>query len=205
MTADIVGFGLTVHGTVCAGSVVAIWKLHGESKFGKQPQEEMTELRGKILRSISQSLVETFEPILTLEDSLEISQIIMAERNTHPRVPKITTKGKEILLNAVRDFVKSDIEMLKSLRSLDCADSCVTHSLVWLRRLTLASAVFSGVFLVLAALVRFAVLAVESPQLHVVGFVIVGALLCSIIAFVWRVSHSVNVLAKLKENHADLS
>ncbi len=182
-----------------------MWKLHGESKFGKQPQEEIRDLRGRVLRSIAQSLVDVFEPILTQDSSVEISQLLQPDGTPVDTQPKIAVTGREALRDAVRDFVKSDVEMLKSLRSLDISDTRITDSMIWLRRLTLALAVASGIFVLLAALSRFEVWPGQSNWPHVVALFLSGSIVCATVAFTWRIMHSVNKFESLKGKHGDLS
>lgn len=205
MNPDLVGAGIAVHGTLCAASVIAIWKLHGESRFGKEPQEDMQNLRGRVLAAISQSLLDTFEPILTLATSAKIYTVITGDNEPGTLKPKITTPGREKLLDAVRDFVKSDVELMKALRSLDAADTRITLSLVWLRRLTLALAVLSGVFLVLAATCKFELWSIRSAGTHYAGFILAAILVIAAFAFIGQISHSVNVFEKLRDKHVDLS
>jgi len=204
LSADLVGLGLTVQGVFCPAAVLAIWKLHGESKFGKQPQDEMRELRGRVLRSLASSLVDVFEPILTLESTVQISGLLQSDGNPISPEPKITTTGEETFRNAVRDFVKRDHGMLKSLRSLDTSDSCITHALIWLRRLTLALSLVSGVFLLLAVLSKFNIWPMESRWPHILGLITSGAIVCIVVAFLFRIMHSVNVFDGLKGKYADL-
>lgn len=205
MSADIVGLGFAVHGVLCPAAVLAVWKLHGDSKFGKQPQEEIRELRGKVLRSIAQSLVEVFEPILTQDTSFEISQLLHLDGKPVDSRPKVSIIGREALRDAVRDFVKSDAEKLKSLRSLDASDTCITNSLIWLRRLTLTLAVGSGIFLLFAALSKFDVWRFESIWPHIVSFFISASIICATIVYTWQIMHSINAFERLKDKHDDLS
>jgi hypothetical protein len=190
---------------VCGGSFVAIWRLHGDSKFGEQPQEEINELRGRILRKISFSLIEIFEPILTRDTSTAVSQIIIPNAASNAPEPKITVKGQETLLNAVRDFVKSDITAMKSLRSLDASDACITHSLIWLRRLSRVLVPTSGAFLALALLSKYGVWPSLPVWPHIAGLAISAIVLCISFAFIWRISHAVNVFKDLKGKHNDFS
>ena len=48
MSADLVGTSLAIHGTVCAASLLAIWKLGGESKFGTEKVSDLHTLRPKL-------------------------------------------------------------------------------------------------------------------------------------------------------------
>ncbi len=139
-----------------------------------------------------------------LDTSVELSQLLRPDGYPVSSKPRINTTGRETLQNAVRDFVKSDSQMLKSLRSLDATDSCITHALIWLRRLTLALAVTSGVFSLLAVLSKFDVWTTKSEWHHILGFITSGALLCAAVVFMWRIMHSVNIFEGLKDKHADL-
>lgn len=205
MSADVVGLGFAVHGVLCPAAFLAVWKLHGDSKFGKQPQEEIRELRGRLLRSIAQSLVEVFEPILTYDTSVEISKLLHADGSPVNTSPKITTIGKEAMRDAVRDFVKSDVETLKSLRTLDASNARITYSLIWLRRLTLTLAVASGGFALFAALSKFEVWRIESTWPHAVALFVSVSIVSTTVMFTWLIMHSVNNFERLKDKYDDLS
>ncbi len=165
----------------------------------------MRELRARVLRSLEQTLVDVFEPILMLDTSVEVQSLLKPDGTPHAsKPPKITTTGRETLRNAVHDFVLRDSEKLKSLRSVDASVSCVSNALIWLRRLTLAMAITSGIFLIMAILSGFEVWPVEADWPHIMGFVASGALLCVIVVFIYRIMHSINVFEELKDKHGNI-
>jgi hypothetical protein len=184
---------------------LAVFKLGGESKFGKQPQEEIKDLRARLLRAIAVSLVDTFEPILTLANSVEVPTLILPGNDEVRESPKITKLGGEKLLDAVRDFVKSDITLMKSLRSLDAGDSFITRYLCWLRVSIVGAGIVSGAFTLAAVGLKggMAVISVDWP--FVAAFALVAACLVSSAFFALRVMLAVNRFEALKDRHADLS
>ena len=205
MIGDLATWSIAFHGPVCGFMWLAVFKLGGESKFGKQTQEEIKDLRGCLLRAIAISLVDTFEPILTLANSVKVPTLILQDDNVRGESPKITQLGREKLLNAVRDFVKSDIAAMKSLRSLDAGDSCITRYLRWLRVSTVVAGVVSGAFTLAAVGLKagMAVIYVDWP--YVAAFALVAACLVSSAFFALRVVLAVNRFETLKDKHANLS
>lgn len=205
MIADPVTWSLAFHGSVCGFVWLVVLKLGGESKFGKQPQEEIKDLRGRLLRAIAVSLVDTFEPILTLANSVEVPTLILPGDDKVRESPKITKLGGEKLLNAVRDFVKSDIILMKSLRSLDATDSYITRYLRWLRVSTVVTGIISGAFTLAALGIKFGMAVIGLDWPFVMAFALVVACLVSSALFILRVVLAVNRFEALKDNHADLS
>jgi len=184
---------------------LTVFKLGGESKFGKQPQDEIKDLRARLLRAIAVSLVDTFEPVLTLANSVEVPRLILNGGHEVRESPKITKLGGEKLLNAVRDFVKSDVILMKSLRSLDAADSCITRYLRWLRVSTVVAGIVSGAFTLAAVSIKGGMLVIGGDWPFVAAFAIVVGCLATSAFFTLRVVLAVNRFEALKGKHADLS
>ena len=205
MIGDYATWSLTFHGPVCGFLWLAVLKLGGESKFGKQPQEEIKDLRARLLRAIAVSLVDTFEPILTLANSVEVPALILPGEEEVRQSPKITKLGEEKLLNAVRDFVKSDITLMQSLRSLDASDSCISRYLRWLRVSTVVTGIASGVFALASVGIMAGVAVISADWPFVAAFALVAACLVSIAFFTLRVVLAVNRFEALNDKHADLS
>ena len=205
MISDPATWSLAFHGPVCGFAWLVVLKLGGESKFGKQPQEEIKDLRTRLLRAIAVSLVDTFEPILTLAKSVDISMLILPGRTELIGVAKITKLGEEQLLNAVRDFVASDITLMKSLRFLDAADSCIARYLRWLRVSTVVAGIVSGAFVLAVVSVKGGMLVIGGDWPYVAAFAIVVGCLATSAFFALRVVLAVNRFEALKEKHADLS
>lgn len=205
MIGDLATWSLAFHGPVCGFAWMAVLKLGGESKFGKQPQEEIRSLRARLLRAIAVSLVDTFEPILTLANSVEVPTVILLGDDNVRESPKITKLGEEKLLNAVRDFVKSDVTLMKSLRSLDADDSCITRCLRWLRVSTVVTGIGSGAFTLAAVGLKAGMGVIDVGWPFVVAFALVAACLVSSAFFALRVVLAVNRFEALQDRHADLS
>ncbi len=205
MIGDLATWSLAIHGPVCGFMWLIVFKLGGESKFGKQPQDEIKDLRKGLLRAIAVSLAEKFEPILTLANSVDISKLILPGGTEPSRVAKITKLGEGKLLNAVRDFVKSDVILMKSLRSLDAADSCITRYLRWLRVSTIVAGIVSGAFVLAAVSIKGGMLVIGGDWPFVTAFAIVVGCLATSAFFALRVVISINRFEVLKEKNADLS
>ena len=205
MISDLATWSLAFHTPVCAFLWLAVYKLGGESKFGKQSQDEMKEIRGKLLRSIAASLAENLEPILTLANSIEVPKIIVAGEGEVRASPTITSIGAEKLRNAVRDFVKSDAQLMLALRIVDTADSCITRHLNGLRLLTFCGAIGSGAFVIIALLLTAQAFIIASAWLFIVAFSLMVLLFFPCVYCVLRVVLAMNCFERLKDKHGDLS
>lgn len=205
MIADLAAWSIAFHAPVCGFMWLAAFKLGGESKFGAQPQKDIKDLRTRLLRAIAVSLVDIFEPILTLANTVEVPTLILTGSAADVASPRITKLGREKLLNAVWDFVKSDVVLMKSLRSLDAAESCITRCLRWLRVSTVVTGIISGVSALasLGITAGMAVIAVDWP--FVAAFALVAACLAGSAFFTLRMMLAVNAFDVLKDKHADLS
>lgn len=184
---------------------LTVFKLGGESKFGAQPQEDIKDLRAGLLRAIAVSLVDIFEPILTLANTVEAPTLILTGNDEVEASPRITKLGGEKLLNAVRDFVKSDGTLMKSLRSLDAAESCIRRCLRTLRVCVVVTGITSGAFALvsLGITAGMEVIAVDWP--FVAAFALVVSCLAGSAFLVLRIMLAVNAFEVLREKHADLS
>ncbi len=184
---------------------LAVFKLGGESKFGTQTLEDIKDLRARLLRAIAVSLKGVFEPILTDASTVNVSSLVLPGNDEGGPSPGITKLGEEKLLNAVRDFVKSDVNRMKSLRSLDVAESHITRCLRMLRVWVIVSGIASGAFTLasLAITADMVMLTIDWP--FVTAFALLAVCLASSAIFTLRVVLAVNTFDVLKDKHADLS
>jgi hypothetical protein len=202
---DLATLSLAVHAPVCGAMLLLVFKTGGESKFGKQCQEEMKATRGALLRSISSSLADTLQPILTLANSIEVPKLLIVDQGEVRRSPTITPIGAEKLLNAVRDFVKSDATLMLALRALDEEDSCITHHLKRLRLSTFAAFIASGVFAVAAIIMKAEMFKSVPPWPFITAFILLMLILTACAYCALRVTLSINCLEDLRERYAHLS
>lgn len=184
----------------------AIYKLHGESTYGKRPQTEMDELRIKLLRSIISHIVTSVESALSVQETVSVDKLIVPGSEQYEKVtPRVADLGKERLLNGVRDFIKSDVAAWQSLRSLDHADDRITNCLKQLRTVSVLLAIMSGLAAIAAAADKYAIHAWDIAWLHATALVgnmfLVAVSACSAIG----IMRSVNQLDTLKRKHDDLS
>lgn len=205
MIADLITWSLAFHAPVSGFAWLSVFKCGGESKFGKQSQDEMKEIRSALLRSISTSLAANLEPILTLANTVEVPKLIVTGDDEVRASPTITPIGGEKLLNAVRDFVKSDVKVMLALRKLDAVDSCITSHLNRLRLSVLAAAIASGVFALVACIMKTEAFKIASAWPYIVAFAVVVVLLSACAYCALRVIIAVNSFERLRETHGDFS
>lgn len=165
----------------------------------------MDELRAKLLRATSLHIVNSVESALSLPETVEVDRLIVPGADYQPETPKVAELGKERLLDAVRDFIKSDISMWQSLRLLDSADARITNCMNHLRRVAVLLAIVSGIAAVAAATDIYALHEWDLTWLHAVAFVASAFLLAVAACGALGIMGSVNRLETLKERHADLS
>ena len=203
MSADLVGYSLAIQSVLCAAAVLGIWKLNGESSFGKRPQEEVQELHAKLLRALSQRIVSTVEEALVPSDTVDIAKLILPN-HVEVQTPKVAELGKERLRDGVGELIKSDICVWRSLRILDHCDKRISNCLRHLRRVALALSVFAGISVLAAGADKFRVLSFDLTWIHVSGLAISSLLIAIAVCCASGVTLSTNRFEDLKEKHEDL-
>lgn len=205
MITDLITWSLAFHAPVSGFACLAVFKCGGESKFGKQAQDEMADLRSGLLRSISASLVDNLEPILTLANSVEVPKLILSGDEEVRASANITLIGAEKLRNAVRDFVKSDAKAMLALCKVDALNSGITRHLNWLRLSVIATAIASGVFTLFASAMKAEMFTIDVQWPFILAFAIVVLLISACAYRALCVTIAVNSFERLRETHGEFS
>jgi len=204
LIADLSTWSLAIHAPLCGFAWLGVFKCGGESKFGKQTQEEIKEARSEVLRLLSASLVEKLQPLLSLADTVDVPRLFVVGDDTRTP-PTITPIGSEKLLNAVRDYVKSDAKSMLALRKLDSIDFCITKHLKWLRLTLFAVAFASGFFALFASTIKAEMFPFPWSWPFVAAFASVAILTLLAAYHALRVVLAVNSFEGLKETHDNFS
>lgn len=204
MTPDPVTLSLSVHGTFVAASLVALWKLGGESKFGTEKVSDLQGLRSKLLKSVVADLELQLRPALvqpTATQPLEVdSQGIPISGPA-----KLSVSGLEAFTNAIREFVKSNFRGLLDLREAEHLETRLNQSLDQLRKTAWSVFASSGVVCLLMIIGKFEWLELKAAWVHVVPLVVSVSLL-ALIAFLYRrILNAAGSVDRLKSSYADLS
>jgi len=202
LSADLVGTSLTVHGAVCAGALLGVWKLGGESKFGTDKVADLLNLRPKLLKSLVGSLELYLNPILTASSVTDIE--VDANGNAKPMRPKLSVVGKEALTNAVRDFVKADSRGLLALRDAGALDARLNLSLDRLRKLVWFIFAVTGIFCLLMVVAKFEWWDLSATWIHVLALSAVVGMLVGVACLFWRILDASSRVDRLKSEYADL-
>ena len=204
MTPDPVTLSLSVHGTFVAASLVALWKLGGESKFGTEKVSDLQGLRPKLLKNIVADLELQVRPALvqpTATQPLEVD----SQGKPVSAATKLSVSGLEAFTNAVREFVKSNSRGLLDLREAEHLETRLNQSLDQLRKTAWSVFASSGIVCLLMVIGKFEWLELESTWVHVVALAVSVSLL-ALVAFLYlRILNAAGSVDRLKSSYADLS
>jgi hypothetical protein len=202
VSVDLISTSLTIHGTVCAASIVAVWKLGGESKFGTEKVSDLHNLRPKLLKAIASAVELSLNPILTapMTESIEVDE----SGNPKPKPARMTVDGREALTNAMRDFVKSQSTPLMDLRTANLLDDLLTQSLRRLRHLACIVFAFTGIICLLLGASRFEWISLQHGWMHAIAFIVLFCFLLMFTILLWRILNASSDVDRLKSRYADI-
>jgi hypothetical protein len=200
---DLIATSFAIHGTICAASIVAIWKLGGESKFGTEKVGDLHYLRPKLLKAIVTSVEFSLNPILTAVSTTESTEVDEFG-NSKPKPARLTVDGKEALTNTLRDFVKSQAVALVDLCAANALDRILTESLRMLRHLACIVFAFTGLICMALVAARFDWINLQRVWFHAIAYVFLLFFLALLGVLLWRILNASSDVDQLKSRYADV-
>jgi hypothetical protein len=204
LTVDLVTASLGIHAPICAGALVGISKLGGESKFGTEKVADLHTLRSKLLKATVGALELALNPILSTAAATESLEVDI-DNNPKPTPARLTITGKEALTNAVRDFVKSDSQGLLDLRWAQRLDGRLLLCLDHLRTTVWLLFAVSGVTTLLMIAGKCDWIDVTPTWIHTTAFALVVSLFGVIGVIAFCILKTCTSVDRLKSDYADLS